>query len=250
MEQFWEYRYPDSENVFELFSTPHLVWLAVLASFIILYTLVYNKGSEKTKDNMRKGLGLFLILYELAKQTVNSFVGVPDGFYLPLEICSMAEFTIIIDALWPKCRISKQMLAFAFLPAAFMALMMPTVTVYEPISFYAIHQFVMHAGIVAYVVALYTSGEIKPRYIGIWLSILALNFIIIPVYYINIITNRDYMYLVHPAGNPVLEVVWNLFGGKSGILYVIGLEVLVVIVMHIMYGIFRLLGRFSRGKSS
>jgi uncharacterized membrane protein len=49
------------------------------------------------------------------------------------------------------------------------------------------------------------------------------------------------MYLVDPAENAVIQTVWNLSGGSGGLLYIIGLIVLVLIVMHITYGIYRLI---------
>ncbi|MBQ9562154.1 MAG: hypothetical protein IJR36_03635 [Lachnospiraceae bacterium] len=39
------------------------------------------------------------------------------------------------------------------------ALLVPTVTAYPPLNFYAIHQFVMHGMITAYIVARYAGGN-------------------------------------------------------------------------------------------
>ena len=240
LNQFWIFVSPheDPTGGFSLFSKPHIIWLIVLAALIFVYSITYYICEERGRNNLRKGLALFLILYEISKQCVNSFLEVPSGMYLPVEICSMAEYTILIDALWPRTRALKQVMAFGFLPAAFMALMMPTVTYYPPISFYAIHQFVMHALIIAYIVARYAADEIRPKYSGIWISVLILNFIIIPIYYLNGIVGQNFMYLKHHDGNVVMEFIWNITGGNGGIIYVIGLEVLVILVMHIMYGIF------------
>ncbi len=227
---------------FGLFSKDHFIWLGAILIGTIIYTAGYKKCGEKGRDNMRKFMAIFLLFIEIFKQCVNAFRGIPDGIYLPLEICSLAEYTILFDAFWPDKKPFKDLMAFAFLPAAFMALVMPTASVYPAISFYAFHQLLMHAGIIAYIVARYVAGEIKPRYIGIWVAVLLINIAIIPVYYINSVMGQNYMFLIKPDGNPVFEVVWNIFGGNGGLLYVLGLEVLVIIVMHIMYGIYRLLG--------
>ena len=251
LNQFWIFVPSDGSGSegFSLFSITHIIWLVVLFLGIALYTIAYRNSDEKTRDNMRKIMALFLLLYELAKQSVNSFLEIPNGIYLPFEICSLAEYCIMLDALWPGSQLRKQLMAYGFLPAAFMALMMPTVTLYPPISFYTIHQFVMHAGIVAYIVAQYSAGEIQLKYKGIWQSIFVLSILIIPVYYINYITHQNYMYLMHFDGNPVIEMFWNLSGGRGGLLYVLALVLMVAIVMHIMYGIFFALGKIKGDKT-
>ncbi len=65
------------------------------------------------RDNRLKGMALFLILFEISKQCVSQPVGVPAGQYLPLELCSFAEYAILIDAFCPRNRFGEQLLAFA-----------------------------------------------------------------------------------------------------------------------------------------
>ena len=250
IDNFWIYLPPDNPGDigFGLFTKAHFTWLLILAVLIAVYVIIYKRGSERTRDNMRKCTALFLIFIELFKQSVNSLNGIPHGISLPLEICSLAEYTILIDACWPRLKITKQMLAFAFLPAAFMALIMPSSTIYPAISFYAIHQLVMHAAIIAYIIAGYKAREIKPFYGGIWLTALIIIIAIIPVYQIDVHYKQDYMYLVDPAENSVIQTVWKLSGGNGGLLYIIGLVILVLIVMHITYGIYKLVDLKNNGR--
>ena len=245
LEDFWIYRDgsdPSIENGFEIFSTAHVLWLAFLFLLTLIYTISYRRSGDKGRANMRKGLAFVLIIYEILHQCIGSFVGVPRGLYLPLEICSLGEYTILIDAMWPENRLTKQLLAFAFLPAAGMALMFPTATVYPPISIFAIHQFVMHGAIVAYIVARYSEKEIKPRYPGIWMSAIIIGIIIVPIYHIDKFFGVNYMFIMRDEGNPVLGAIWNLTGGGGGISYILGLATLVILVMHIMFLIYKVLG--------
>ena len=246
LEDFWTYRDgndPTVEGGFEIFSKPHFIWLGVLFLFTLIYAIFYYRSGEKSRSNMRKSLAIFLIMYEIFHQSVSSFVGVPRGLYLPLEFCSLAEYTIMFDALWPENRITKQFLVFPFLPAAIIALTFPTANIYPPISMFAMHQFIMHGLIVAYVIARYTAGEIKPRYYGLWISFIALLIILIPIYHIDKTFGVNYMFIMGNEGNPALTAVWNLTGGNGGIPYIIGLASLVLLVMHIMYFIYKLLGK-------
>ncbi len=153
---------------------------------IAVYAFRYCRSAENSRNNMRGRMALFLILFEIFKQCVVGLTGAPALGTLPLEICSFAEYTILADAFWPKNRLFKQLMAFAFLPASLMALAFPTVTAYPPVSFFAIHQFVLHAGIAAYIIAQYTAGEIRPRYAGLWLSVLVIGVLAVPMYLLDL----------------------------------------------------------------
>ncbi len=147
-----------------------------------------------------------------------------------------------------KNRILKKLMAFAFLPAAIMALAFPTVTAYPPISFYTIHQFVMHAGIVAYIVAKYVAGEIRPRYTDLWISVLLISVIALQIYLIDLKFEANFMFLTNHSGNPVLKLMWDISGGDGGLVYVAALVAFITLVLHIVFVIYVLIGR-ATGKA-
>ena len=159
------------------------------------------------------------------------------------HICSFAEYTALIDALWPQNRFFKQLMAFAFLPAALIAILLPTVTAYPPLSFYAIHQFLLHAGIAAYIIARYAAGEIKPRYVGLWLTLLVTALLAGLIYPIDLAFDTNFMFLMRHLNNPALKLIWDLTGGTGGIAYILGLAVLVTIVFHLVYAVYAVLKR-------
>ncbi len=251
-ELFWHYQdYASSKALgigFSLFSLPHVLWLACIAAGIAVFTAAYCWGGERRRDNLRKSMALFLILFEIFKQCACPFTCVPNGMFLPLEICSFAEYAILADALWPRNRFLGLPLALVFLPAAFMALMAPTCTVYPPISFYAIHQFILHAGIIAYIVARYAADEIRFRYVGVWKSLLFVAVMITPIYVLDLTLQRNHMFLVFHENNPVLRLVWDLTGGSGGFPYLAGLTVLVTVVMHAAFAVLVLVKRIPRRK--
>ena len=100
----------------------------------------------------------------------------------------------------------------------------------------------MHGAIVAYIVARYSEKEIKPRYPGIWMSAIIIGIIIVPIYHIDKFFGVNYMFIMRDEGNPVLGAIWNLTGGGGGISYILGLATLVILVMHIMFLIYKVLG--------
>ena len=125
-ELFWVHKDFFSEAVgFSVFSAPHLLWLAGLAVLITGYTVCYCRSGETGRDNLRKMTALFLVLIEIFKMCVMALTNAPIRQHLPLELCSLSEYTILLDAFWSRSRLPKQMMAFAFLPAAIMALVFP-----------------------------------------------------------------------------------------------------------------------------
>lgn len=223
---------------FSAFSLPHLIWLALLFAGILIFICLYCRFQSGWRNNTRKSVALFLILSEIAKQCIVGLTGAAVATYLPLHICSFAEYVILIDALWPENRFFKPLLCYAFLPSAIMALLFPTATVYHPLSFYTIHHFVLHAGITAYIIARYSSGEVHINYKGVWVTFLSIFVLIIPIYFIDAAFDKNFVFLMDHADNPALKFIWDLSGGTGRIPYIIGLGVLVLTVLHITYGIF------------
>ena len=238
---FWlhkNYYITASAKGFACFSLTHLVWLVVLLTGIVLLTRIYTKLKSEQRNNLRKSIALFLILFEIAKQCFVGLTGDTVSTHLPLHICSFAVYTILIDALWPDNRFFKSPLCYAFLPSAFMALIFPNATVYPPLSFYTIHHFIPHALIVAYIIARYSAGEIRIGYKGVWSTFLEICALAIPIYFIDKAFDVNFIFLMNHSNNPALMFIWNISGGKGGISYIIGLGVLVLIVIHFTFGIF------------
>ena len=231
---------------FSCFSVPHLIWLAVLFAAIALFAWIYRRLSAERRGNMRKGVALVLILFEIGKQCVVGLTGAPVAVNLPLHICSFAEYAILIDALWPDNRFFKPLLCYAFLPSAFMALLFPTTTAYHPLSFYPMNHFVLHASIVAYILARYTAGEIRLDYKGVWVTFLSICVLVIPIYFLDVAFDANFVFLIDHSNNPALKFIWDLSGGAGGFSYIAGLGVLVLVVLHVMYGIFATAEAFEK----
>ena len=235
---------------FGTFSIAHFIWLAFVAALSAVYIFFYRRGGETRRDNMRKTLAVFLILYEISKQAIMALTGVPVQEYLPLEVCSCAEYSILIAAMWPEGRFLKQPFAYLFLPSAVMALVFPTVVIYPVINFYTIHQFLMHAGIAAYILARISAGEIRPSYQGIWTSMVKLLALVALIYPIDMKFAKNFMFLTWHQNNPALTVLWNVSGGKGGFAYIAALTAFILLVLHVVYLIYVLTKVTGRRKRS
>ena len=234
---------------FGMFSPAHFLWLALMAAGIAAFTVSYRRCGERGRDNMRKVSALFIILFEIFKQCTVALTGVSNLETLPIELCSLAEYAMLADAMWPKNRFLREPFLYLFLPAALMALLLPTVSVYPAFTFYTTHQFVMHAIISAYVIARCAAGEFRATYAGIWTSVGKLLPAVAVVYWVDLHFGKSYMFLTDPYGNPLLELIWRLTGNRGGLPYIGGLLLLIIVMLHVLYAVYRLMGRAdgSRG---
>ncbi len=228
---------------FGTFSAAHLVWLAICAAVIVLFVRLYIKGDGRRRADMRRVTALFMIFSEFFKMSLMAIQGIHPEEYLPIEICSLAEYFILIDSMWPDNKALKQMLSFTFLPAAVMALLFPAAVQFPAVNIYTIRFFLFHAGIAAYVIARYAAGEIKPRYYGLWISLAVTLAVAIAVRRFDIAFGFNFMFLIDPFGNPMLSLLWNAAGGKGGAPYIAVLTAFTGFVMHIAYLVYRVIGR-------
>lgn len=231
--------HPDN-IAFSVFSLSHIIWLVIIIFLIILYCRFYLKGDEKRRRNMRCCLAIFMIFSEIAKMCAMAISGSDPHNYIPLEICSLAEYLILIDAIWPDKDVVQQMLLYVFLPGGLMALAFPGAAgYYTAVNIFTVRFFLFHGGIVAYVIARYTAGEIKPRYRGLWISLGITFLIAMAVYRFDVACGFNFMFLTDHRGNPMLKFLWDISGGKGGVSYVAAITVFSGFVMHVMYLVYR-----------
>ena len=174
MNTFWLHRdqiYEQGLSLgFHVFSVGHLLWLIALALFCWLTARFYCSLDEKGRDNMRKVCGLVIVLLEYLKVIVLGLFGVHMAEFVPLHLCSAAGLGVLVYALWPRMNWLGQVFAYAFVPAALLAVIFPSTTMYPWWNFYCLHTFVIHGLILAFFVCssacARTSGSW--RSCGIW----------------------------------------------------------------------------------
>lgn len=245
MQYFWTHRENIPDGVgFGQFTFTHMLWVVVILLMVAIIAMAYKRASYKRRVTMRRAIAVILFVSEIVKLIALVRDGVAVSQYLPLEICSFAAYSIILDSLFPENKFFPAMLVILFLPAAIMSLLFPTVTPLPAINFFTIHQFVFHGLIVSYVVARFSCGEVIIDYPDVWKSILKICVVAAVVYLIDINFNMTYMFLTDTYGNPLLDVIWNLTGG--GVAYTLGLVLFVIVVVHIFFFIFKGIMKLTR----
>ena len=240
MEHFWDHNETVQDGMgYGQFTPAHLILVAISIVFIAAVVLAYKRSDEKRKILIRRIIGIGIIVIEVFKYSSYPIIGVNLSEYLPLEICSFAGYSILIDCLLVNSHFFSDLLMLMFLPGAIMPLIFPTTTILPAINYYTFHQFLFHSLIIAYVLMRFFCGELKPTYKGLWKSVPKILVLAGVIYIIDVVFDRNFMFLRRTFGNFLLNIIEGITG--PGVPYTLGLLVLVMIVLHIFFVIFKIL---------
>jgi hypothetical integral membrane protein (TIGR02206 family) len=221
------------------FSLSHMIILGITLILSVAVIFVYKASTPETRSMIRILIAVALLLTDVIKYSIIIITHGDLKNYLPLEICSLAEYCILFDSLQKTNTFVTEMLLIVFLPAAIMALIFPTTITLPLCNFFTIHQFAYHGLIVAYVLSRFFAGEINMSYKGVWLSILTTFIIAMIVYVIDRKNNTNFMFLIHDEKNAMLQKISGLCG--EGVRYTAGLIFTCIIGIHISYFLFKIL---------
>ena len=214
---------------FSTFDTTHLIWLFATVVSITALALVYRKLNFKNRNTVRTILGVIIVLCEIIKNIVAIAVGDFGIGHLPFHLCGINILLIGFDLI-KQTKTVRNFLYYIGIPGAMLALLFPNWTVLPCMNFFHIHSFTIHLLLVMYPVILVTSGEVKPNIKTMPKCILLLIGLAIPIYFINLIFDTNFMFLMSPdTGNP-LELFQKYLGS-----HLWGFPILLPIIMFIMY---------------
>ncbi|MDO5439410.1 MAG: YwaF family protein [Erysipelotrichaceae bacterium] len=240
MKHFWTHKETMPEGMgYGQFRSGHFIWLAITAAMVIGTAVLYGRCVPAEKTFLLRSIGITLLVIEVIKMVLIGFSEVKLTDYLPLEICSFAAYFIVCDSFWTGNTVFPGMLLTLFLPAAIMAVLVPTTSTLPAFNFYTIHQFVYHGLIIAYVLTRFVYGEIPLTYAGVWRSIFNVILLAAVIYVIDVVFNKNFMFLRETYGNPLLEAIWNKTNG--GFAYTIGLVCFCIVMIHIFFIFFKII---------
>ena len=140
------------------YSLGHFFWLAAVVLTIVLLGRSYRNGDGKHRKRVLHILALLALLDELYKDIVPILTGQWNWAFLPLHICSISIFVIIIHAITGSA-VAAEFLYAVSLPTAIMALVFPNWTSSLPFwNYESIHSFSIHGLIVIYPAILLYGG--------------------------------------------------------------------------------------------
>lgn len=221
------------EMGFSLFSAGHLIWLAAIALVTVMTALLYRKSSDKTRFIIRLVISLLLLADEAVKQIFLFATGQFSWDYLPLHLCSINIFIVLIHVITCSRYVAEALFALC-LPAAAAALLFCSWTMLPLCNLMVIHSFTVHALLFMYPVLL-LAGGLRPdarRLVRI-IPFLAIVLIIIQIINVNLGTS---FFFINGAGegNP-LSLLEDVFTRPW---YLVPAFFLVVLLWCVMYSVF------------
>lgn len=214
---------------FHSFDLTHIGWLCALAVAVLLNCFLFKKLTEHQAAIWKKIVAFLILLDEVFKVSMLVLGGNYSVSYLPLHLCSINIFVILLHAFKPS-KLVDNFLYTVCIPGALAALLFPTWTELPIGNFMHIHSFTVHILLAMYPLVLAISGKLQiswrmiPKCLGL-LLIMA-----VPIYLVNMLLDTNFMFLMEAdAGNPLY---W--FGQNWGN-HLYGFPVLISAILVVMY---------------
>ncbi len=214
---------------FSTFDLTHLIWLGIGALLCFGACFLYKKLSPKGQKTMLAVLGCYIVFQELLKDIVVACVGDFGVGYLPFHLCGINILLIGFDVIKPT-RVVRSFLYYFCIPGAMLALLFPNWTDMPVLNFFHLHSFTIHILLVMYPLLLVTSGQVETTLKAALKSILLLAALAVPIYFLNMWWDTNFMFLMRPdKGNP-LEFFEGLLGN-----HLWGFPILLPVVIALMF---------------
>lgn len=233
----------DSGVGFPQFGLLHMIWITIFVVICVASILWYKKQNENNRKIWKVTVAILLLMDELFKVVMLVFGGRYTPSYLPLHLCSINIFVIVFHA-WKPSKIAGGYLYTVGIPGAIAALLFPSWTSLPLINFMHLHSFTVHILLALYPITLFAAGELQPKVKKIPQYLLLLLAMAIPIYFVNLLLNTNFMFLMHAdEGNPLLlfEQMWGN--------HLYGFPVIIAGVLLVMYAPIVISGKFKSIKN-
>ena len=223
-----------SENIpegvgFRTFGLTHILWLLTGLTLCVAAGIFYKKLPENTQKKILRILGTIIFVQEIVRDLVLVYLREFDYAYLPFHLCGINILLIAFDVIKPT-KLVRSFLYYFAIPGAALALLFPNWTELPIWNFFCLNSIMVHFLLVLYPLLLVTTGradtDLKSAIQGVGLLVA----MAIPVYFLNLLWDTNFMFLMEPdTGNP-LEMFEKLLGS-----HLWGFPILLPVVILIMY---------------
>ena len=214
---------------FSQFGLLHLVWLGLFFVISVASIIFYRNFTGKGKQIWKVTIASLLVADEIFKVVMLLIGGRYTPDYLPLHLCSINIFVIAYHAFRPSKLVGGYLYTVG-IPGAMAALLFPSWTSLPLMNFMHLHSFTVHILLALYPITLASSGELDIQVKKIPGYLLLLVGMAIPIYFINLFLDTNFMFLMSvDPGNPlyVFEQIWGN--------HLLGFPVIIAAVLIVMY---------------
>lgn len=214
---------------FQAYGLTHILWL--LAGLILWVggCVFYRKLSARKQKMTLTVLGAYIFLQEMVKNLVLILLGEFSWGNLPFHLCGINILLIAFDVIKQRSVVRSFLYYFA-IPGAALALFFPNWTEMPVWNFFHLHSFTIHILLVLYPLLLVTTNQVSTDLKSACKGVVLLVAMAIPVYFLNLLWDTNFMFLMEPdSGNP-LELFQKLLGS-----HLWGFPILLPVVILVMY---------------
>lgn len=214
---------------FQAYGPIHLSWLLAGLVLLVCACKFYRRLPADRQKRTLTILGRYIFLQEIVKDLVLIAQGEFSWGHLPLHLCGINILLIGFDTI-RQTKPLRCFLYFFCIPGAALALLFPNWTDMPLWNFFHIHSFTIHILLVLYPLLLMTTGQVATDLKSALQGVGLLVAMAIPVYFLNLLWETNFMFLMESdSGNP-LEFFEKLLGS-----HLWGFPILLPVVLLIMY---------------
>ena len=214
---------------FQAYGLTHILWL--LAGLILWVggCVFYRRLSARKQKITLTVLGAYIFLQEMVKNLVLILLGEFGWGHLPFHLCGINILLIGFDVI-KQTKVVRSFLYYFAIPGAALALFFPNWTEMPIWNFFHLHSFTIHILLVLYPLLLVTTNQVSTDLKSAVKGVALLVAMAIPVYFLNLLWDTNFMFLMEPdSGNP-LELFQKLLGS-----HLWGFPILLPFVIFLMY---------------
>lgn len=213
---------------FEIFDLTHLLWLILGLCIWISACILYKRLTPNRQKKVLTVVGITIFMLEVIKDLLLLATGEFTWENLPFHLCGINILLIGFDII-KQNKVVRSFLYYIAIPGAALALIFPNWTTLPLWNFYCLHSFIMHILLVLYPLLLVSSNQADTDIKSALKAVVLLLVMAVPVYFLNLLLDTNFMFLMNPdKGNP-LELFEKILGS-----HLWGFPILLPIVILIM----------------
>ena len=231
-------------NEFEHFCTGHLIILGIIPVFITALVYLTHKLSKENAGRLIRAFSTLALCCEGLQDILLTIEGGNILDYLPLHLCNLGLFINVI-ASFTRGKVRgffAEVSLVLIAPGSIFALITPDWNYRPLLSWLPLMCFFTHTLVVAIPVMMYVNGWCRPVFRHIWYPYAFLIAVTIPIYTLDKVLNRNYMFLLRPISGTPLAWLASFMGNPG---YLIGVLIMLALVLLVVYSALHIINRFT-----
>lgn len=215
---------------FELFKTFHLIALGVIFILVLFLIFLRWRKNQKLNNLFRWSLAFLLVLQEISYHFWNIYIEEWTlQKMLPLQICTLFVW-LSAFMLITKNRHIYEFAFFLGISGALQALLTPDIAGYGFPHYRFFHVFISHGSIILAALYMTIVEGYRPTWRSFGKVFLWVNIYTVFVFFINILIDSNYLFVVH---KPETESLFDVLGPWP--VYIFAAEGVALIMFLILY---------------